>query len=60
MKLPKITDKKEQNKPVKSDEDRNKSALKILGMDENKYQIKGNTISRKPNDYEVIVNQANI
>ncbi len=42
------------NKQSKTDEDKNKDALKILGMDESKYQIKGNTISKKPEDYEVI------
>ena len=45
-------------KSEKSEDERNRDALKILGMDENEYQIKANTISRKekPKDYEIINN----
>ena len=56
-----IVNKKQDNKqnstkPVKSEEERSRDALKVLGMDDNEYQIKGNTISRKekPKDYEII------
>ena len=61
MKVPETaggSDTKQINKPEKSEEERNRDALKILGMDENEYQIKGNTISRKEKtkDYEVINN----